>query len=197
MKEKLRSLGRSRATAAIAGGAIALMLGGGTAVAAGHIGTDDIQDYSITKQKLKRDSVGSWEVKNRTLHGGDIKLDSVGQRVFTPHLRDLINQKGAPGEDGVSGYEVIAPEERFAVGSHTMTAECPDGKYAISGGYEASADGANGANTTVQASQASDLVEQSDGTWRASSWSVRFTVDDAAPQGMGNMKVIVTCAVAK
>lgn len=102
---KMRQLGRSRVTVAIAGGALVVLLSGGTAVAASKISGDDIQHYSITKQHLKKDSVGGWETMNRSLSGGDLRLDSVGQRVFTPQLRELINQKGQDGEDGTDGED--------------------------------------------------------------------------------------------
>ncbi|MPY81186.1 MAG: hypothetical protein GEV04_22750 [Actinophytocola sp.] len=185
--DKLRQVSRSRVTAAIVGGALVVLLSGGTAVAASKITGDDIQHYTLTKQHLKRDSVGSWETVNRSLTGGDIRLDSIGQRVFTPPLRERINQPALPG------YEVIGPEQRFEVGTHTMTVDCPDGKQALSGGHEASADGANGQNVTVQQSQPAGLTEQADGTWQATGWQVRFTVTDSASQNQANMKVFAVC----
>lgn len=230
MKEKitgtLRGLGRSRATAAVAGAALVVLLSGGTAVATSKITTSDIQNGAVTNPKIANkavglakmgnESVGTAKVINRSLGGWDIKKNSLGQWILTPALRDKINEggeqgpqgekgdqgeqgergpqgpAGRDGQDGVSGYEVLAPEARFDAGTHEKDVDCPDGKYAIAGGYEASADGANGANTVVHASQATGLVEQDDGTWRASGWMVRFTIGGDATQG--NMKVLVTCA---
>lgn len=203
-------IGRNRVTAALLGGALVLMLGGGTAVAAGHISGDDIQHYSITKQHLKKDSVGSWEVLDRSLGGWDLRQDSVGRNVWTPYLRSMIEQweagefsepgpqgpagedgtDGKDGADGVSGYEVIANEQRLPAGTHTVVAECPADKVAVGGGYELSADGANGANTTVQQSQTTGLTEQADGTWQGTSHTVRATIDAAT----GNVKAVVNCA---
>ncbi|MPZ00505.1 MAG: hypothetical protein GEU97_21510 [Actinophytocola sp.] len=189
-RTKLRGIGRSRVTAAIAGGAMALMVGGGTAVAAGHISGDDIQHYSITKQHLKKESVGSWEAKDRSLTGGDLRFDSVGQRVFTPKLRELINQKGEEGpqgpegpagpagpagedgEDGVSGYEVIANEVTWEADStdNVTTAMCPGDKVAIGGGWD-SDDAQEAVN--LKGSGFTGVTEVGDGVWGATGWEVR------------------------
>lgn len=201
----------------LASAAVLIGSAAGSAVADGHITGDDIAHYTLTKQHLKSDTVGSWEVVDRSLGGWDLRKDSVGRNVWTPHLRSMIEQweagefsepgpqgpqgepgadgqDGADGADGVSGYEVIAVEQRLASGTHTVVAECPEGKVAVGGGYELSADGANGANTTVQQSQTTGLAEQADGTWQGTSHTVRATISDAAAQGMGNIKAVVNCA---
>ncbi|MPY77995.1 MAG: hypothetical protein GEV04_05760 [Actinophytocola sp.] len=148
--EKIRGLGRSRATAAIAGGALVVLLSGGTAVAASKIGTDDIRDYAITKQKMKRDSVGSWEAKNRSLTGGDLRLDSVGQRVFTPHLRDLVNQTGIKNLESDGPYPGATQLQEGDNSTSMWTADdtfqkswvqCAEGKTAIGGGFSRADEG--------------------------------------------------------
>lgn len=215
--QKLRNMNGRRVITAIVGGGMVVLLSGGTAVAASKIGTEDIQNYAITKTKIRGDAVGSWEVIDRSLRGGDFRKDSLGRYVFTPHLRDMIEQweagdfakpgpKGDPGADGadgsdgkdgadgVSGYEVISKEEiKFSSGLKELSVSCPEGKYAISGGYEASNDNANGANTVVHASQATDLTQLDDGTSRSTGWMVRYTLDHV----LGTMKVQVTCASAE
>lgn len=207
----------SRPAAAIAGALTVLLLAGGTATAAATIGNEDIKNGAVSKEKIRKDSAGTWEVKDRTLGGWDLRKDSVGRHVFTPHIRDMLiawengefsepgpqgpqgepgadGADGTDGKDGVSGYEVIAVEQRLPVGSHTVVASCPGDKVAVGGGYELSADGANGANSSVQQSQTTDLAEQADGTWQGTSWTVRATIGEGAAQGMGNVKAVVNCA---
>lgn len=152
----LRGVTRSRITAAAAGGVAVLMLGGGTAVAAGHISGDDIQHYSITKQHLKKNSVGSWEVIDRSLRGGELKKDSVGRWVFTPYLRGLIED--VENSDRVSGLESDGPypgATQLQEGSNSTKkwagdegaslqrswVRCPDGKKALGGGYSRADEG--------------------------------------------------------
>lgn len=152
----LRGVTRSRITAAAAGGIAVLMLGGGTAVAAGHISGDDIQHYSITKQHLKKNSVGSWEVIDRSLRGGELKKDSVGRWVFTPYLRGLIED--VENSDRVSGLESDGPypgATQLQEGSNSTKkwagdegaslqrswVRCPDGKKALGGGYSRADEG--------------------------------------------------------
>lgn len=215
-----RRLSRKRITAALLGGALALMLGGGTAVASGHIGSDDIKDGSILRKDLNQEHLMA-DIDN--VYWGELagRIKPDINKVFTSEIVDgtirsedlsdeakaaLQGEKGEKGEkgdagqdgqDGVSGYEVIAVEKRLAVGSHEVVAECPGDKVAIGGGYELSADGANGANTTVQQSQTTDLAEQADGTWQGTSWTVRATITEGGGgDNMGNVKVVVNCADA-
>ncbi|MPY99722.1 MAG: hypothetical protein GEU97_17350 [Actinophytocola sp.] len=141
---------RGRPAAAVLGGALVLLLSGGTAVAAGHIGTDDIRDYSITKQKMKRDSVGSWEAKDRSLTGGDLRLESVGQRVFTPRVRELLNQTGIKNLESDGPYPGVTQLEEGSNSTDKWAADgtfqsswvkCAEGKTAIGGGFSRADEG--------------------------------------------------------
>ena len=122
--EKLRAVGGSRATSVVLGAALAVTLGGGTAVAAATIGTDDIRNGAVTKQKIHKDAVGGWEALDRSLTGADVKQDSLGRWVFTPYLRGLIEdvedgslqgeqgpqgEKGEKGDPGLSELESDGP----------------------------------------------------------------------------------------
>jgi len=104
--------------------------------------------------------------------------------------------QGAPGTDGVSGVEVVATEIRVsATTTGRVEAVCPGNKVAIGGGYEASADGADGRNTKVQESGPGNLTQASDGTWRGDRWVVRFDNSGTTnSSGTGNVKAYVICA---
>ena len=197
--EKMRGVAHSRAMAAIAGATLAVLLGGGTAVAADMIGTRDIKDGAVTKPKVHQGAVGSWEVLDRTLVGGDIKEDSVGQKVFTPELREQINEPGpqgeqgpagADGKDGVSGYEVVGRSaDRVTVAAGTtevINTRCAStdsgaeqqGEVAMGGGAQS----VDGGMVTINASYPDPVEQVSEpdendpaGRWGARGWTVQVT----------------------
>lgn len=215
---KLRGLGSSRVTAAVAGGIAVLLLGGGTAVASGHIGGDDIRNYSIDKQHLRKNSVGSWEALDRSLVGGDIKKDSVGRNVWTPYLRSMIEewesgefskpgpegpkgekgdpgQDGADGKDGVSGMETHKPSASIVAvapgETATATATCAEGLRALSGGYDVKDASQEVRDQAVVTKNGPGPDASFDGT-NFGGWEV--TVTNSGEAGTFNVYPYVVCA---
>jgi len=151
--DKMRGLGRSRAAAVLMGAALAVMLGGGTAVAAATIGTNDIRDGAVTKTKVHKDAVGGWEALDRSLTGADIQQDSLGRWVFTPYLRGLIEdvERGSelesdgpyPGatqlQDGDNSTDKWLGDEGASFQQSWVM--CPEGKTAIGGGFSRADEG--------------------------------------------------------
>lgn len=151
--EKLRAVGGSRATSALLGAALAVTLGGGTAVAAATIGTDDIRNGAVTKVKVADGAVGSMEALDRSLTGADVKQDSLGRWVFTPYLRGLIEdvEGGSelesdgpyPGatelQDGDNSTDKWVGDEGASFQQSWVM--CPEGKTAIGGGFSRADEG--------------------------------------------------------
>lgn len=119
-------------------------------------------------------------------------------------------EPGADGQDGVSGYEI---DGFYTTGSlnpnagdpipagatwEVRTAQCPDGKYAIGGGFSGSGGagdtGTGDSTLAAKASYATGLVPidgDLEGSVRATSWSVAFANPGTTEQ-VG--RVWVTCA---
>lgn len=189
-------LTRTKRTVIILGASVALVLGGGIALAASDASQQPdgptflcVDKAGVTKYvQFRRDGAGNPPACNRGLH--QWKLGAQG-------APGQDGQDGAPGRDGqdgadgVSGYEVLAPEQRYTTGSHTMTVTCPEGKVVLGGGYGISAQRGEG-GTTVEASQVdpASLTENEDGTWVGTAWQVQFTVHGT----QANMKTTATCA---
>lgn len=96
---------------------------------------------------------------------------------------------GTDGANGISGYEVLAPEQRVGNGPGELVVNCPEGKNIISGGYQISA--TRGGDVDILSSQPVGLTENEDGTWGGTAWSVEYLVNGTA----ANVKVAATCAI--
>jgi hypothetical protein len=101
-------------------------------------------------------------------------------------------QDGDDGHDGVSGYQVNGGEVAADPGvGFTRTKVCPDGKFAIAGGYKIYPHGLNAPNSiSVNVNGPSEMVH--DGVWKATGWIVSGinTGTQAA-----TLDVYVICAV--
>ncbi|MDP8929310.1 MAG: hypothetical protein M3O70_12255 [Actinomycetota bacterium] len=210
---------RKKIAAVVVGVPVAVALAGGSAVAASKIGTNDIQNGAVTKPKLAKDSAGTWEVMDRTLGGWDLRKDSVGRHVLTPHLRDMIEQwesgsfegeqgpqgpAGEDGKDGVSRYEVVGRGTDSvtleAKETAVITTLCPSensspeqqAEVALGGGSKVTSGSATlHSSYPHQVEQVSEPDEADPaGRWGAKGWAVEVT---AGPYG-ATVQPYVVCA---
>lgn len=108
--------------------------------------------------------------------------------------------QGEPGRDGVSGLQArhrYTRNDGSGLGLplqpgevRKLTAECPDGKYALSGGFS-NGNTKPGADLTIRESVPDSLVELEDGTYVATAWSVTFENETDKVQ---HAQVSVVCA---
>ncbi|GAA5109101.1 hypothetical protein [Haloechinothrix salitolerans] len=204
-----RRAGRNRLTAALLGGALVLMIGGGTAVAADHIGSEDIRDGSILRKDLHPDHVMA-DI-NQVWWGelaGRIRPDI--NNVFSSEIVNGTIQSEDISDDakselrGVNRYEVIgrgtdsvtlAPEESAEIvtlcASDNSSPE-QQAEVALGGGAKAKS-----GSITMGGSYPSDIEQVSEadsddpaGRWKAGGWAVHVT---AGPDG-ATVQPYVTCA---
>lgn len=197
----IKSKIRNPVVAAMAGGLAALLLAGGTATAAATIGSEDIKDGSILRKDLNQDHL-MYDIDNVWRHelAGNLNADInqvwsseiVNKQVEERHLSDDAKNslKGEPGEDGVSGHEVIGQEVVLPAGETlTRVQPCPGDKVSTGGGYKVD----NPADVVVFNSMPSDLTEVSDGVWSSTGWQAKFRNDGASKT---NVTVFANCAAA-
>lgn len=140
MKERLRSMARSRAMAAIAGGVVVLMLGGGTAVAASHIGSEEIKDGSILRKDLHPQHVQG-DIDNVWWHELAGRIHGDINRVYSSEIVDgTIRSEDMSDEAKATDTETHKPSAALVAvapgDTVTATATCSDGLRALSGGYD-------------------------------------------------------------
>jgi len=105
--------------------ALIIAAGGGTAYAAGTIGSEEVVDGSLKSIDLKDGTgVRSADVAFDSLTGADINEDMLAEVPSAAHA-------------GIDGYErVYSGNKTIAAGSQpVISADCPAGKIAISGGF--------------------------------------------------------------
>ena len=102
--------------------ALALVVGGGTAYAAGLVGTDDLRNGAVTTPKIKKNAVVSKKVKNGSLKQIDF---AAAERSF----KDV----------ELRATTFTFPEDNGATGQVlSETADCLAGETVVSGGYHLS-----------------------------------------------------------
>jgi hypothetical protein len=184
----MRKILRSRVAAVSIGALVVVGLGAGGATAAGMIDSGDIRNNSVEQTDLARDSVGKSELKD----------NAVGPRYLTDGLLAQIakggekGEPGKPGDPGISnlivgsGYAGLGAHDYWEPHSYGETIEtCPDGQYAIGGGYSQDAStggdgkydmgGRSDVQVTVSAPYFKGDYEPVDdaGNFRADQWVVR------------------------
>ncbi len=140
MKRKLLA---QRPSPAMAVAFIALCVGvTGGAFAAATIDGGDIENGSITKKDLHKNSVNAKKVENKTLKANDFAPGELKAGVQgIQGLQGPKGDKGAPGEDGTDGadgadatalWAVIGDDGTTARGSHvTSSAKNNEGFYTV------------------------------------------------------------------
>lgn len=99
--------------------ALALVAGGGTAYAAGLVGTDDLKKGAVTRPKLAKNAVTGSKVKS-----GSLRLSDLAVSPFT----DTVARSTSATFDG---DEAGSLEE--------LTVSCAAGESLVSGGHDVSA----------------------------------------------------------
>jgi hypothetical protein len=100
-------------------------------------------------------------------------------------------QDGAPGADGVSGYEVVTKDFDLQSGVVTFGSEaahCPTGKRVLGGGYTP-IDPASGIELHTTALQIDSSYPTADGT----GWTLNFSADTEGTDY--DLRIRITCAV--
>jgi hypothetical protein len=161
-----------------------VVLGLSTASSAGNPGPIGV---------VGKNTVGSWQVKNGSLKMGDLntytrnRINSAHTRINQVN-RDVRALQSATDETGLTDHGIGNREIQVAASQKdTVTVSCGEGRVATGGGHEFSAYGAH--VPTLLASEPV-LVDDGDGTFSASGWSV--TSQSGA--GKHNVKVWVACA---
>lgn len=113
---------RHRATFAniTAVAALTLAVGGGTAYAAGLVGTDDLAKGAVTTPKIKKNAVTSKKVKNSSLKPADL--------AFAPVSRSVTRKVDIVFPDSGGGTGIF--KDDFVT--------CEDGETVLGGGYHLS-----------------------------------------------------------
>lgn len=98
--------------------ALALVVGGGTAYAAGLVGTDDLAKGAVTKPKIAKDAVVSKKIKNGSVKSADLATTPVSNAVVRTSQIVFAVQPGGTGQylDGM--------------------ASCVTGEQVLGGGYD-------------------------------------------------------------
>ena len=131
---------KSRGLALVVSAAVlALVAGGGGAVAGSLITSGDIQDKTIKKIDLHKNAVETQKVKDGTLRLADLnqKANDAIQKGVGPQ-----GPKGEPGKDGkngtngVSGYEIRTWDYTGVSGGGWADMGCSAGKVPLGGGYQ-------------------------------------------------------------
>jgi hypothetical protein len=117
-----------------------LLLGGGAAYAAGHlgknsVGTKQLKRNSVTTAKIRNGAVTGQKVATNTLTGTDIDVSTLGT---VPYAARAVNSDNADavgsqrlGSFSVS-FGVIGAHEVLSFGGLTLIAECPGGNVGLS-----------------------------------------------------------------
>lgn len=204
----------NRVTAILAAVFALVMIGGvGGAFAASQITGHDIKNHTITGKDVHKGTLSYWHLtdglKARIGSGGADGATGpagadgaqgaegpAGPKGDTGDTGDKGNKgdtgdkgnngKGPKGADGVSGLVYVGPEVRWTDGAGTVTANCPEGKSAIGGGF--TIQGVIGGDAVVKVSQpvyvsashASGWLVEGVATGRANvkAWAVCVTVAD-------------------
>jgi hypothetical protein len=119
--------------------ALALVVGGGTAYAAGLVGTEDIKKGAVTSPKIAKNAVTSKKVKNGTIKPADLSIDPVTSAVTRK-------------------FQIVFPTSPGTTGQYlTGFAACEAGEQVLGGGYDISprTSVADQPNVTVQDSRPS------------------------------------------
>lgn len=135
---------------------IVLVLGIGGGVAIADIPSSD--DGTITACMLKP--------------GGTIRLidAEAGATCKKGETKVAWNADGQPGQDGVSGYEIVTNDKSPGVGFLGEAAHCPEGKKVVGGG--ASAIDENGNEITLNVFNILNSYPINEGT----AWAVAWTL---------------------
>ncbi|MGH3342388.1 MAG: hypothetical protein ACRDPK_05780 [Carbonactinosporaceae bacterium] len=175
-----------------------VVLGSGTAVAAGFITSADIKNQTIRSWDISEGGVGGSEIRSGAVHTSDIAKDQVGSQRLTPGVRDQLN---APR---MSGYEIVGRtadgDSGVAGDTLTLVTKCKsenqdvNDKVAIGGGVDTVA--GNDADVVVNSSHPSDITQVGDptpedpaGLWAAKSWTTSVTLN-----GPATVQPYVICA---
>ena len=78
--------------------ALALVLGGGTAYAAGLVGTDDIKKGAVTTPKIAKNAVRSAKIKNGTVKPADLAVPPVTDAVVRTAVITFTSFPGGTGQ---------------------------------------------------------------------------------------------------
>lgn len=90
----------------------------------------------ITGKNIKNNAVASKHIKPKAVKAKHIKPKAVKGKHLAPGVKKKLNNAGAPGVDGITGYEVVRGTPKNLV-PNSWSADlvwCPSGKQAIAGG---------------------------------------------------------------
>ncbi|MGH3341553.1 MAG: hypothetical protein ACRDPK_01480 [Carbonactinosporaceae bacterium] len=175
-----------------------VVLGSGTAVAAGLITSGDIKNQTIRSWDISEGGVAGSEIRQDAVHTGDIARDQVGSARLTPGVRDQLNAPNLPDYQADGFYRTVAPT---APGEHAVvTADCADGLYAIGGGFSPE-DGFTSEGLDVIASRPSvaegdfEVIEgDTEGSVLTTAWELWFVNESTETR---NVRPWVVCADVK
>lgn len=112
--------------------ALALAVGGGTAYAAGKIGTNNIRYHAVTGSKLSNNAVTASKVKNNALSGSDIRdtsLTTLDVRNGSLQAVDFAAgqlPKGDKGDPGTSIFAVVSAAGALTSAKNVTTLSSTD-----------------------------------------------------------------------
>lgn len=202
--------------AALAAGVTAVVLvGAGGAVAAALVTSADIKDQTIKAVDIGSGGVTSSEVRDATLGGWDLRVDTVDEDRLSAAVRDKLNapaepgpqgetgpagpqgETGPQGDPGVSGYEVVETTASLPGDDavHSFTASCPEGKQAIGGGFGAATE-ANAATTRLVGSSpvVEPVPDDPNGAVTVTGWQVQL-INDSTPKVAYDVNAWAVCAL--
>lgn len=145
---------------------------GGTAVASvvalpdGSVGTPQLANDAVVSAKIRDGSITSHDIANSTIRGADVHDHTLTRADFSKGalLPGPLGPQGPPGSKGApgtSGRQVVEAETALTSGNPKgVTAICPPGKKALSGGADVVGEGRDRISITAS-------VPADDSGWQA------------------------------
>ncbi len=180
---------RRRPSAGVVLSIVALFVAlGGSSYAAvslpkASVGAPQIQKNAVNSKKVLDGSLLKKDFKPGQLPAGPQGPQGAPGQQGPQGQQGLQGQAGTPGAPGISGYQIVTrPAVDVAAGvSEQETIDCPAGKMAISGGYDAT----NSVDMTVNRSGPEN---------NGNSWFVRVTNDSLARKTIRAQAICVNVA---